>query len=77
MLLERNKSLDIRICTEKDFSEQVKAIAQKSDMVVVVTTCLKHAITYGITPYLKGDPVYPISSGSSSILAAIEQRSKG
>ncbi|WP_161977894.1 protein DpdD [Dictyobacter kobayashii] len=77
MLLERNKGLDIRICIEKDFSEQVKAIAQKSDMVVVVTTCLKHAITYGIAPYLKGDLVYPISSGSSSILAAIEQRSKG
>jgi hypothetical protein len=74
MLLERNKNLDIRICSEKDFSNQVKTTAQKSDMVVIVTTCIKHAITYGISPYLKGDPVYPISSGSSSILTAIEQR---
>jgi hypothetical protein len=42
-------------------------------MVVVVTTCITHALTYGIGPYLR-EPVYPQSSGSTSILRAIEGR---
>jgi hypothetical protein len=72
LLLERNKNLDIRICLEKDLNAQAKALAQNSDLVVIVTTCLSHAITYGIGPYLKKDPVYPQSSGSTSLVRAIE-----
>lgn len=73
LLLERNKNLDVRICLEKDLNVQAKALAQNSDLVVVVTTCLTHALTYGIGPYLKKEPVYPKSSGSTSLVRAIEE----
>jgi len=72
MLLARNKGLDIRICLEKDLNAQAKAIAQNSDLVVIVTTCMSHALTYGIGPYLKKEPVYPPSSGSTSLVRTIE-----
>ncbi len=44
-------------------------------MVVIVTGCVKHALTYGIGPYLR-DPIYPASVGSTSILRAIEDRAR-
>lgn len=73
LLLERNKNLDIRICLEKDLNTQAKALAQNSDLVVLVTTCISHALTYGIGPYLKKDPVYPQSNGSTSLVRAVEE----
>lgn len=73
LLLERNKNLDIRICLEKDLNAQAKALAQNSDLVVIVATCLSHALTYGIGPYLKKDPVYSSSSGSTSIIRVVEE----
>ncbi len=73
LLLKRNKNLDIRICLEKDLNAQAKALAQNSDLVVIVTTCLSHALTYGIGPYLKKVPVYPQSSGSTSLVRAVEE----
>jgi len=72
LLLARNATLDVRICIEKDLSEQAKALAQNSDLAVIVTTCITHALTYGIGPYLKKEPVYPQASGSTSIVRAIE-----
>ena len=77
ILHARNSELDIRICTEEDMSEQVRSLVQNVQMVVIVTTCITHAITYGLTPHLKEVfPVYPQASGSSSILRAIEQRAR-
>jgi len=73
LLLERNKNLDIRICLEKDLNAQAKALAQNSDLVVIVTSCISHALTYSIGPYLKKNPVYPPSSGSTSIIRAVEE----
>jgi len=74
IMLERNPSLDVRLCCETDLSPQVSALAQHSDLVVIVATCITHAITYGITPILGGrDPVYPASRGSSSIIRAVEE----
>jgi len=73
LLLERNKNLNVRICLEKDPNAQAKALAQNSDLVVIVTTCISHALMYGIGPYLKKDPVYPPSSGSTSIIRAVEE----
>ena len=72
LLLARNATLDVRICIEKDLSEQAKALAQNSDLAVIVTTCITHALTYGVGPYLKNEPVYPQASGSTSIVRAIE-----
>jgi MarR-like DNA-binding transcriptional regulator SgrR of sgrS sRNA len=74
LLEARNSSLNVRICTEKDLNEQAKAIAQNADLVVVVWTCLSHALSYGIEPYLQEKPVFPQSSGSTSIMRAIEER---
>lgn len=73
LLLERNKNLDIRISLEKDLNAQAKALAQNSDLVVITTTCISHALTYSIGPYLKKEPVYPLSSGSTSIIRAVEE----
>jgi len=73
LLLKLNNRLDIRICTDKVLSEQAQSIAENSDMVVVVTTCITHALTYGISHYLTKDSVYPISSGSTSIVRAVEE----
>jgi hypothetical protein len=73
LLLARNAMLDVRFCAEKDLNAEAKALAQNSDLVVIVTTCIAHALTYGIGPYLKKEPVYPQASGSTSILRAIEE----
>jgi hypothetical protein len=73
-LLQRNGQLDIRVCTDDVLTEQAKALAQNSDLVVVVTTCITHALTYGIAPYVHGEPIYPASSGSTSIVRGIEER---
>jgi hypothetical protein len=73
-LLARNPGLDVRICAETDLSGQAKSLAQSADLSVVVTTCLTHAMTYGIGPHLRNAPVYPQSSGSASILQAIEKQ---
>jgi hypothetical protein len=74
LLLARKSDLDIRVCLEKDLNEPAKAIAQNSDMVVIVTTCISHALTYGIRPFLTSEPVFPQSDGSTSIVRAIEER---
>ena len=73
LLLLRNGSLDVRLCFDEVLTKQAQAIAENSDMAVVVTTCMTHALTYGINPYLKKARVYPQSSGSTSIVRSIEE----
>ncbi|MCB0032335.1 MAG: hypothetical protein KDE28_30705, partial [Anaerolineales bacterium] len=75
-LLDRNPELDVRICLEKAMNDQVASLARNADMAVVVTTCITHAITYGIEPLLTNEPIYPQSSGSTSILGKIEDASR-
>ena len=73
LLLEQNEGLDIRICTEKDLSPQVQALAQNSDVVLIVTSCITHALTYGIAPYLEDERrIYVNGGGSSSLIQALE-----
>ncbi|WP_144553375.1 protein DpdD [Bacillus sp. X1(2014)] len=72
-LMKRNPKLKIRINLDTHLTTQAKSQASNSDVVVLVTTAMKHALFYGITPYLKSDPVYPSSSGTSSIVAEIEK----
>lgn len=74
LLLQRNGQLDIRVCCDEVLTEQAKALAQNSDLVVIVTTCISHALTYGIQPYVRGEPVYPASSGTTSIVRGVEER---
>jgi hypothetical protein len=74
IVLKHNSHLDVRICTDKVLSKQAQAIAENSDMVVIVTASITHALTQGIEPYLKkAKRIYPSSSGSTSIMQAIEK----
>lgn len=73
LICRRNPGVQIRLCDDTVLTEQARALAEGADMCVVVTTCITHALTYGIGPYLR-DPVYPHSSGSTSIVRAISER---
>ncbi|RFU70014.1 protein DpdD [Bacillus sp. V59.32b] len=72
-LVMRNPNLKIRINMDTHLTTQAKSLASSSDVVVLVTTAMKHALYYGITPYIKNEPVYPSSSGTSSIVVEIEK----
>jgi hypothetical protein len=72
-ITKRNPKLKIRINIDTHLTTQAKNLASNSDVVVLVTTAMKHALYYGITPYIKDDPIYPSSSGSSSIISEIEK----
>jgi hypothetical protein len=76
LLKHRNPAVEVVTCNDKVLTERAKNLAQTADMVVIVTGCVKHALTYGIGPYRR-DPVYPTSVGSTSILRAIEARLMG
>lgn len=73
LLQRRNPGVQVRLCADTVLTAQARTLAQSADMCVIVTTCITHALTYGIGPYLS-DPVYPQSSGSTSILRVIEER---
>ncbi|MBD3920997.1 hypothetical protein H8B09_19685 [Paenibacillus sp. PR3] len=70
-ITNRNPNLKIRICAETKMSKQVEVCA-KSDLVVIVTSCLTHAIFYGISPLIQGTTLYPRSPGESAILDCLE-----
>ena len=70
-LLERNNSLDIRIYSNYVMSDRARQIADHSDTVVIVTACIKHALTYGLTAIVS-DPLYVNTSGATGIIRAIE-----
>jgi hypothetical protein len=74
LLLARNARLDIRICADEVLSKSAKINAQNAKLVVLVTTAMKHALFYGISSYLNPERVvYSESSGSTSIIRAIEK----
>jgi hypothetical protein len=68
----RNSKLKVRVCTDDSLTEQAKSYASNSDICIIVTACLSHALFYGITPYLKNTPLYPRSSGETGIVEALE-----
>ncbi len=74
LLLKRNQKLDVRICADEVLTDSAKFLAQTSNMSVLVTTAMKHALSYGIMPYLdRVKVVYPQSRGSTAIIHAIEE----
>ncbi|MFW6030293.1 MAG: hypothetical protein ACOCRO_08580, partial [Halanaerobiales bacterium] len=75
MIKERNENLDIRICTDAHFSERSKQYATNSDIVVIVTTHMAHALTVGVMDTLKTNPLYPRSSGQTAIIEVLEEYS--
>ncbi|WP_129727942.1 protein DpdD [Ectobacillus funiculus] len=72
-ITSRNQNLKVIVNADTSLTKQAKSLASNSDVVVLVTTAMKHALFYGITPYLKDPPLYPKSSGTSSIIAELEQ----
>ncbi len=75
-LNDRNPALQLRYCTDDRLTDRAKEYARNSDICVVVTTCISHALTNGIKEYLPRSPLYPRSSGDSSIIDAIEEYAK-
>lgn len=72
-LESRNPSLKVRLCLDDRLTERAKEYARNSDVSVVATKHISHALTYGISEYLTSNPIYPRSSGESAIIDAIEQ----
>jgi len=76
-IITRNYNLKVKICTDDRLSEQSKALASHSDIVIVVTACMSHALTFGIGPFLSKDPLYPRGSGETGIVQALEEYAIG
>ncbi|MDF2650077.1 MAG: hypothetical protein K0Q73_5882 [Paenibacillus sp.] len=72
-IMDRNASLDVRVCTHDRLTEQAKSLSMEADLVIVVTACISHALTYGIMPQLRQRPLYPRSSGEAGIVSRLEQ----
>lgn len=70
---KRNSKIKVRVCTDSKLTTEAKSYAANSDYVILVTTCMSHALTYGISPFLTQKPIYPRSSGETSILEALEE----
>lgn len=74
LLLKRNPSLDINICADVVLTDAAKALAENSDAVVMVTTAMKHAMSYGLDGYVaKEKRVFPQGGGATGIIRAIEE----
>jgi hypothetical protein len=74
LLLTRYPHIEVRICSDEVLTDRAQTLARGADLVVLVTTAMKHALSAGIGPLLDAQKVvYPQSSGSSSILRAVEE----
>lgn len=69
----RNSNLKVRICTDSKLTTEAKSYARNSDLVILVTTCMSHALTYGILPFIEDNLVYARSSGETGIIEALEK----
>lgn len=70
-IMKRNSHLQVRVCSDDSMTARSAAFA-KDNIVIIVTTCISHAIFYGISPYVS-KPVYPRSSSETAIIDALEQ----
>lgn len=71
-IMDRNSSLNLRVCTDDKLTNEAKTFARNSDIIILVTTCMSHALTYGIGPHIRGKILYSRSSGETSIVEALE-----
>jgi hypothetical protein len=72
-IMERNSDIKVTVCSADRMNDHVKACASNCDLAIIVTACTSHALTYGITPYLQKNPVFPRSSGETGIIEAFEE----
>jgi len=75
LFLERNPRLEINGYHNFVSTKRGQQAAQTADAVIIVTACIKHAITYDIMPTLRRRKLTPIhvnSRGSTGIVRAFE-----
>jgi hypothetical protein len=77
IIQQRNPSVKIDICNDTVLTESAKRLASHADIPVIVSTCLTHALFYGIKPHLQIKPVYPTFQGATSIVRALEDFANG
>jgi hypothetical protein len=74
-LINEVADVEIRLNHDKQATDQLRAVAQNTDLMVVVTGCAKHAATNYIEDVRGEQPVvYPDGTGSSSIMRAIRKQ---
>lgn len=72
LLFERNPKLNVRGYYETHPNEMMKSAARNADKIIIVTSCITHAVTFTIEP-LGGQRIAPCNyRGTDSILRAIE-----
>jgi len=72
LLSERNPKLGVRGYYETHPNEMMKSAARNADKIIIVTSCITHAVTFAIEP-LGGERIVPCNyRGTDSILRAIE-----
>jgi len=73
IIQQRNAQVHMQIRSDTVLTDAAATLASRADVVVIVSTCLTHAVFYGIKPYLQRDPVYPSFQGAASIVHALEE----
>lgn len=73
IITSRNDKIKVRVCTDDKLTEQSKSYAKNSDLCIIVTSCISHALYYGVTPFIKNNVIYPVSSGETGIVRALEE----
>lgn len=73
IITSRNDKIKVRICTDDKLTEQSKSYAKNSDLCIIVTSCISHALYYGVSPFIKNNVIYPLSSGETGIVKALEE----
>jgi len=72
LLSERNPKLSVRAYYETHPNEMMKSAARNADKIIIVTSCITHAVTFTLEP-LGGERIVPCNyRGTDSILRAIE-----
>ncbi|MCW3795381.1 hypothetical protein OM416_27620 [Paenibacillus sp. LS1] len=74
-IMLRNPYLQVRVCTQDRATDQTKSYARQSDISIIVTDCISHALTLGIKGFLPRDPIYPRSSGEAGIVESLMEYS--
>lgn len=72
-IMTRNSNIKVKVCTDDRLTTEAKTYARSSDLVLLVTTCMSHALTYGISPFLRDNVIYARSSGETGIVEALEE----
>jgi hypothetical protein len=73
VIKRRNTQVEIAICDAIVLTGTASHLASWADVAVIVSTCLTHAVFYGIKPYLRRNPIFPSFQGATSILRAVEE----